>query len=481
MTIVLPAGGTMPPQVAGSDQRVPLPTGGSGALGGGGGEPETGGIGVLGGGIGVAGAGVGAGGATGGVDGVPPGAGAGMVGVGAGAGVGAAAGDGAAGVVGASVLSPPPQAARVAVNSTANAIWRICRIPSEWCWMARRRFQRRCANFTSFHGDRATIRTDDDVRFAHPPVLLDTPRTYLDNLVADSNSPSGAQGLADRLIERALTIVTPVVRLLVAYGVTYPRFAAALKRVFFDAAAAELDATGKKRTDSALSLLSGLHRRDTHALGRLNPTGLPPKVERASTAQQVALRWSSVPDYLDADGQPRDLPFKSVDASEASFAQLAQSVSKDVHPLSVLEELVRLGLADFDGTRVRRRNDLFVPADFDELALLMTGSTHDHLAAAVANLRGREPRFLEYSLFSDELRPDSVEALHTTLKQRTRELFRDARAQAVELTDQDRAKGFADAPEMRMRFGVFFYAEPMQRPAPTPAADAPDMPKDQDQ
>ncbi len=287
--------------------------------------------------------------------------------------------------------------------------------------------------------------------------------------MAEPGSPQSAHALADRLIERALTIVTPIVRLLVAYGVTYPRFAAALKRAFFDAAAAELDAAGKKRTDSALSLLSGLHRRDTHALGRLNPTGLPPKVERASTAQQVALRWSSVPDYLDAEGQPRDLPFKSAD--EPSFAQLAQSVSKDVHPLSVLEELVRLGFADFDGSRVRRRSELFVPADFDELAVLMTSSTHDHLAAAVANLRGRDPRFLEYSVFSDELRPDSVEVLHATLKKRTRELFRQARAQAVELTDQDREKGFADAPEMRMRFGVYFYAEPIQRPA-TPSAPA---------
>ncbi len=133
--MVLPAGGSVPPQVAGSDQRVPLPTGGSGAAGGGaaGGEPDTGGIGVLGGGMGVAGGGVGAGLATGGVDGGvtggAPGAGVGLAGTGVG--VGVAAGVGAAGAVAESVLSPPEQAARVAVNSTASARWRIWMVPSE--------------------------------------------------------------------------------------------------------------------------------------------------------------------------------------------------------------------------------------------------------------------------------------------------------------------------------------------------------------
>jgi hypothetical protein len=282
------------------------------------------------------------------------------------------------------------------------------------------------------------------------------------------SNPEPAREIGDKLIDRALAAVAPLVRLLVAYGVTYPRFAAALKRTFLDAAVAELDATGRKRTDSAISLLSGLQRRDTRLLGREYPTGLPAKSERVSLAQQVALRWASLPAYLDDQDNPRELPLtESGDAP--SFTALAKSVSKDVHAASVLDEMVRLGLVRVEGAHVRRVGESFVPAQFDELTQLMAQSVRDHLAAAVANVRGGEPKFLEYSLFSDELRPQSADELHTLTRTQARQLFKKARAAAIEKSDRDRATGFEDAKEMRIRIGVYFYAEPMQRsvdPAP---------------
>jgi hypothetical protein len=60
----------------------------------------------------------------------------------------------------------------------------------------------------------------------------------------------------------------PLVRLLVRHGVTYPVFATALKRVFLDAAIDELRERAMAQTDSAVSLLSGVHRRDVRTLTR---------------------------------------------------------------------------------------------------------------------------------------------------------------------------------------------------------------------
>ena len=289
-------------------------------------------------------------------------------------------------------------------------------------------------------------------------------------------SDSAPRSHAEILIDRVLGLVAPAVRLLLAYGVTYPRFAAALKRVFLDEASAELDRLGRRHTDSALSLLSGLQRRDVVALGKPDAPRLPPRSERVSTAQQVALRWLTLPTYLDAQGRPRDLPFRSAEEAEATFLKLAQSVSKDVHAASVLDELVRLGLAEFDGTTVRRRAESYVPTSFEQLSAFLSDNVRDHLAAAAANVQGREPRFLEYSLFSDELRPASVDELNVLFKVLSREMFRQAREHAVEITDRDRALGFADVQEMRMRFGVYFYAEPMDKPAAPTTPDAPGDP-----
>ena len=61
-------------------------------------------------------------------------------------------------------------------------------------------------------------------------------------------------------LDRVLRVLQPLVRLLLRNGVTYTVFAAALKRVFLDAARQELAGRGMAQTDSALSLLSGVHR-----------------------------------------------------------------------------------------------------------------------------------------------------------------------------------------------------------------------------
>ena len=69
-------------------------------------------------------------------------------------------------------------------------------------------------------------------------------------------------------LDRVLRVLQPLVRLLLRNGVTYTVFAAALKRVFLDAARQELAGRGMAQTDSALSLLSGVHRRDVRGLTR---------------------------------------------------------------------------------------------------------------------------------------------------------------------------------------------------------------------
>eukprot|EP01038_Epipyxis_sp_PR26KG_P001938 gene1938-2746_t len=69
-------------------------------------------------------------------------------------------------------------------------------------------------------------------------------------------------------LDRVLRVLQPLVRLLLRNGVTYTVFAAALKRVFLAAAQQELASRGMAQTDSAVSLLSGVHRRDVRTLGR---------------------------------------------------------------------------------------------------------------------------------------------------------------------------------------------------------------------
>lgn len=97
------------------------------------------------------------------------------------------------------------------------------------------------------------------------------------------------------VMNAALRVLHPLVRLLLRHGVTYPVFSAAIKRVFLDAAQAELAARHMPATDSAITLLSGVHRRDVRNLTRsaaeTDPDTASAVDEPLGLVGQVVARW----------------------------------------------------------------------------------------------------------------------------------------------------------------------------------------------
>ena len=252
----------------------------------------------------------------------------------------------------------------------------------------------------------------------------------------------------------------PLVRWLVRSGVGHTEFAAALKPVFLDEALRESQRIGGKQTDSALSLLSGLHRKDVKALSA--PEASPrvhATVERASLPTQVVARWL-------ATGLPEQLPLTG---AAGSFEALVRSVSTDVHPRAVQQELLRLGVAELVGQELRLRQHGFTPdASALEARELLACSAADHLAAGVHNLTGNDARkYLEQTVFADGLSRESARRLELLSNQLWHDAMTAMVSAAVPLCERDEPLGG----DQRIRLGMFCYAENME-PAPA-AAGAP--------
>ena len=265
------------------------------------------------------------------------------------------------------------------------------------------------------------------------------------------------------LLHESLTMLAPLARMLVAHGVTYPQLAQALKSVFLEAAHAELVAEGKPITDSALSLLSGVHRKDVRTLAGAGVQ--PPATDRdLSFAAEVFTRWANDRRYADRRGRPRPLPLRGDDPDGLSFDGLVRSISKDFHPRSVLNELVRLGVAESTDGNVRLKTEAFVPHEgFSEVAYYIAANVHDHLAAAAANLRtaGKQEQapFLEHAVYADELSEQSVEELQRLAKRLWAAAVKKMVEAALTAVEADRKKPAAQR-SARMRFGAFFHGEP---------------------
>ena len=244
-------------------------------------------------------------------------------------------------------------------------------------------------------------------------------------------------------------------------GVTYPRFANALKKTFLESATSLLEASASRVNDSSLSTLTGIHRKDVREWRSVGQTR--PQAKALGAAMEVFTRWANDPDYGDQQGRPRVLDRTG---GPGSFEALAACASRDVHPHTLLQELIRLGVvrrvedgSNPSGDKVSLCADAFVPKTGDaEMLQMLSDNVGDHLAVATHNLRqGADAPMLEQSVYADGLRPESITAITSLVRQiwikACHEIVRDATV----LTDQDRDQAGAN---QRLRVGMYFYHGP---------------------
>jgi hypothetical protein len=255
-------------------------------------------------------------------------------------------------------------------------------------------------------------------------------------------------------------LMGPLVRLLVANGITLPTMVEMLKASYVRVAERHFGLDGAPPTDTRVALLTGVHRKDVRRL-RAQPIDAAPAFQELNEMSEVVTRWVSDRRYLGRDGRPRPLPRHSSRGVVHSFDSLAYGVSSDLKPRTILDELTRLGMARVEDDRIVLEVDAFVPErGSSEAAFFFGENIRDHIAAAARNIEGTSAPFLEQAVYSDDLSHESVEELHTLSRDLWAEVLKEIVRRAGELEDHDRADGRATE---RMNLGIYFYSEPTAR------------------
>ncbi len=251
-------------------------------------------------------------------------------------------------------------------------------------------------------------------------------------------------------------LLRPVVRLAMRCGVTFPAVADLLRALYVEVAREELGPD--HRTDSRVSLLTGVHRKEIRRQRGL-PADEPPPPLVTRNGQLIGA-WLGAPGFTDATGLPLALP-RAADVgnpSAPSFDGLVASVTRDVRPRAVLDDWLAQGIVTLDAEdRVQLSAGAFLPQPGrDEQLFYFARNLHDHIAAGSANVLadGTAP-FIDRSVHYDRLTPAAAAELER--------LGRDA-AQRVLLEVNRHAMRLAtDAPEgsptRRVNFGVYLLAE----------------------
>lgn len=268
------------------------------------------------------------------------------------------------------------------------------------------------------------------------------------------------QSTSEHLLISSLEMLEPLVRLWVAYGIPYPTLANELKQLFIDAARSELAGLGHRPTDAAISVRSGVHRKEVRtrsAVAADGPTAATGQRKGASYAEQVFARWLTDAAYRDPAGRPAALP---IAGPKPSFESLALSITRDVSRRTLLDELGRLGLVREVADQAIPQADAVVPsADLAALITHYAAQLKDHLAAGAANIQAAQahdtPPFLEQSMYANGLSEESVEQL----KAQARRIWTQAFEQMVNVAQQRLTIDQESGHNSRLRFGVYFYSE----------------------
>ena len=281
-------------------------------------------------------------------------------------------------------------------------------------------------------------------------------------------STANAAGAGDTALAGALaSLLEPIAMLAVARGVPFATIERLLKAAFVEAAAKAQPASAGQRIVSRVATATGLTRREVARLLEA-PRGSAPV--RPSPATQVFTRWRADPKLRDRRGRAIALPRQG---PAPSFEALARSVTQDVHPRSLLDELCRLGLAIERDDTVELVRDSVVPKGDSERAYAFLGSNvGDHLRASVANVLADAPPHVEQAVFADELSEESMAAFREIAKAQWQALLAATVPALQALVDADAAKGAA--PRRRVRIGLYTYHDEMT--AAAPAASAPPPP-----
>lgn len=253
------------------------------------------------------------------------------------------------------------------------------------------------------------------------------------------------------IIARALArLLTPLVRILLRYGVSYGAFSDLLRQVYVTVAEREFRVPGRKQSTSRVAVLTGLNRKEVARLRRL-PEDIPDALdERYNRAARVISGWLQDSDFHDDKGQPADLDFDA----PGGFSALVQRYSGDMTPRAILDELARVGaVTRTDDGRIHLQQHGYIPAREETEKLRILGTdTRDLIETIDYNLQSApEAARYQRKVSYDNIPEEHVEAFRTLAARRSQELLEELDRW---LAERDRDRNPAAPGTGRVRIGL---------------------------
>lgn len=192
-------------------------------------------------------------------------------------------------------------------------------------------------------------------------------------------------------------ILKPLSKLLMRSEISHASASEMLKTALVETAIEKLSELNETVTDTRIHLMTGVHRKDVKRIREHGDIAESKQANMPLTAQ-VLSRWMGDKKFLDTSGTPRPLERKSNSEGDG-FDDLIHSLSKDVRPKSVLDEMLsrKLVAISNSGMVELQQENMIANQPADDKAYFLGMNVHDHLDVAIENLNNLSTPQLERS------------------------------------------------------------------------------------
>lgn len=226
-------------------------------------------------------------------------------------------------------------------------------------------------------------------------------------------SESSTQDVLARAVVRLLR---PLVRILLRHGIPFKGFAELARRAYVEEAYREFTVPGRKASNSRVSVITGLSRKEVQRIRELPPGGDQEEMTRYNRAARVVFGWVHDPDYQQASGQSRELP---VDGP-VSFNALVKHYSGDIPPRAILDELLQTGVvARNDDGNLRLLQRAYIPsAGKGEMLRFLGTDVGGLLATMDNNIHELDEPLFQRKVFYDNLPEEALPVLRRMIHEK---------------------------------------------------------------
>ncbi len=240
-------------------------------------------------------------------------------------------------------------------------------------------------------------------------------------------------------------VLQPLARAMVNQSTTIAQATELLKKAYVSAV---LEVEPEDPTDSRISVLTGLHRKDVKRLRASDPR--PPRRPMLNASALVIAVWSTAPEFTDDAGAPLALDRKE----KPSFDDLVKKARIDVPSTTLLTALLEQNLItqeEPDGPYALTRGDTTGSEDLSLKIMAFEKNLSAHLEAVADNLASHPSPHFERGAHFNQLSEASVAKLEAEARVQLQKVMSDLNTMALQLQDDD------NDPDAKGRFSLGAY------------------------